>query len=106
MRPVTATIRPESPPYRDWLRVFGTDQVPIMLPYPVRGSAPGVESAEFYKLHVPSLTPDQRSRLVEFIAERFGELPSTVEALMDDPEHGVPIKAEDVLVSVDARAFL
>lgn len=106
MRPTTATIKRECPRYQDWLEVFGTDTIQITMPLPCQGSVPGVAAAEFYKLYVPSLTAEQRARLMAFLAGKFGEPPSIVEALIDDPEHGVPIKADDVSVAVDARAFL
>jgi hypothetical protein len=106
MRPTTATIRSDSPRHGDWLRVFGTSCVRIKGPLSTPARVPGLGIVEVYALDVPSLTAEQRTRLIDDICERFGEARSEVERLIDDPEHGVPLLAADVTVAVDARAFL
>ena len=105
MNMVRATIRDTAARAADWERVFGSRQIPIKSPVPHRGSAPGHASAEFYELALEQLSPEQRERLVHHLAERF-EIPPA-EVYVELRRHGyVPILAEDVSVSIDARCIL
>ena len=99
---ITATIRPDSPRASLWLGVLGTVTVPILSPMPTRGTSPHhpAPGALFYALDVAALTPQQRARLVAATAERFGLSVAQVERDFDDPEHGVPILADDVSVTM------
>lgn len=105
LRPFTAHLARTSPRYQDWLRVFGDSIVPLRSPFAVRASAPGVEGL-FYHVLVSALTSEQRQRLVEHLAEKFGEAPGEVERTLDDERHGLPILATDVSVATDLRYVL
>lgn len=98
-----AHIRPGSPRAKQWLDVFGTTCVPIKGLFPHRGVFAGV-TREFYDVAVDRLSDDQVERAARFVAEKFGEpLEQARQAL--HREHGLPLLAEDVTVSVDARLF-
>ena len=102
---IKATLNAASPRAREWDRVFATRTVPLESPYPVTNDSPaGVRV--FYRVAVAQLTPAQRERLIEHLAVKYNEAPSLVAATLDDPEHGLPILAEDVNVSIDLRAFI
>lgn len=103
LRKPTATISSSSTRAAEWMRVYGSLTIPIKSPVPVAGSAPGLESVRFYHVNVAELTADQRGRLVTFICEKFRRSPAEVERDLDDPDHGVPILADDVTVTFDAR---
>jgi hypothetical protein len=105
MKITTATIARDSPRYRTWLDIFGTDTVRIEWPVPHTARLPGIDEALVYKVHVPSLTRDQRRRLIAHIAAEFGETPEAVEEGLDE-EEGLPILAEDVTVLFDGRLAL
>ncbi len=100
-----AVISEESPRYGDWMKVFGTNRVPVVSPLSHTNNAPGIVAREFYKLNVRALSPEQRARMVAHLAEKFGAPISEVERDIDG-EHGVPILADDVMMILDARAFM
>lgn len=102
----TAKIRPDSPRHANWIHILGTDTAPIEGPTTGIGSAPGIERAQFYKLQVKALDADQRERLFEYLSAGFGAPRAEVERDIDDPEHGVPVLADDVTVFIDARKFI
>ena len=88
-----------------WLRVFGSRQVPVKSPLPHRGSAPEHPEALFYELDLAALDPGQRWRLVEHLAERFGIPPAEVAAELMVNGY-VPLLADDLTLTIDARAVL
>ena len=93
----TVTIREDSPRAADWMKVFGTLTVPVtnaLSPATITLNTPGRQGeTQAYFLDLKALTPQQRRRLVEHIATRFGAAPDQVTAQID--EHGVPILEED-----------
>jgi len=92
-----AKILPVSPRAREWMEVLGTLTVRVLDPLPVRNCACG-GYADFYRLDVASLSVEQRDRLCAHLTKRF-DLPAPfVQHLMDNPDHGVPILADDVYV--------
>lgn len=91
-----------SPRYEKWREILGTDEVPIISPLPVMALL-GDEQVEVHQLDLPRLDAAQRSRLIDFIVERFGEKRDVVEAELDAT--GFPIRARDVIVSIPLRFF-
>lgn len=88
-----------------WHRIFETNIVPVLSPVPERNEGPdGVE--EWYKLDTAALTPEIRARLVDYLVTKFKLDRDWVERSIDDPKHGVPIRAADVVVAIDARYFV
>ncbi|MGH9685268.1 MAG: hypothetical protein ACRD4S_16860 [Candidatus Acidiferrales bacterium] len=100
-----ATIMKDSPRYRQWADVLGTDTVPIESPNAHLGVFVGIGEAQCYKVAVKQLSPEQIERIVAFVSEKFQISADEVrDGILGD--HGLPILARDVLVSIDARAFL
>jgi hypothetical protein len=99
-----ATLKDSSDRYQTWLQVFGSPTVPILSPIPVENDGPDGRR-EFYRLDTKKLTLRQRRRLVEFLAKRWQLPHGEIVRTMDDPEHGVPIRATDVVVPLDLRFF-
>jgi|SRR5579862_565458 len=93
-----ATIRETSERAVAWMRVFGGRMVPILSPIPVWAQAPGVEAGLFYQVDLTTLTPEQRTRMVQHIARTFSLSEAEVDATLD--EVGCPLLADDVTVMV------
>jgi hypothetical protein len=102
---LTAQILKSSPRYRDWLDVLGTDTVPIESPVPHVGIFPDRGQKECYAVAVKKLSTSQIDKIVGFCAKRF-EVPEAEVLASLFGEHGLPILAEDVLVSIPLRAFI
>ncbi|MGH9665767.1 MAG: hypothetical protein ACRD9L_15180 [Bryobacteraceae bacterium] len=92
-----ATISRKSPRYANWMEVYGTDTVEVLDPQPVIHEGPD-DARAFFRLDVDSLTSEQRRRLVRFLSQRWKLGPGEVDHLIDDPQHGVPIRADDVAI--------
>lgn len=94
----TATIIETSPRAADWQAIFGrTCDIPLKGSRPSVANRPGLGYAYVYKLDLLAITADERQCLIEHIVTRFSLLRDQVERDLD--ERGVPILAEDVLVS-------
>lgn len=98
MNEVTCTVSGERAEV--FRAVFGSATVPIMSPFVERGNLPGLGERDVYKLNLKKLTPEQRVRLVAYVAGRF-DLP-LAEVERDLEATGMPILAEGCVVSVPA----
>lgn len=94
-----ARIHKDCPRRNFWLLVYHSDCVPIETDVPHLASfpAPGPEVAHCYRVRTSALTRDQRRRFLTYMAGT-GSSQAEVERLLDDPEHGLPILAQDVTV--------
>lgn len=100
----TAIISERSPRYQEWLDVFGGNEVPIInIVIPNKANVLG-EIRDVYMLDLAKLTPAQIWRLTRHISRKF-EIPSD-EVARDLPKIGVPILAEDVMITTDQMFFL
>jgi hypothetical protein len=99
----TATLLTSSPRYHDWRAILGSDEVPITNPKPFAMQL-GPEMTEAYSLDMERLDREQHARLVDFVVERFGV--KGREAVRTLGSDGFPIRAADVTVCFDLRAFL
>jgi len=100
----SATLNPMGPNYEAWFRILGDGKVPLVSSQSTKTQL-GVESAvEVYLLNLRALTLMQRARLVGAIALKFGTPVYQVEA--EIAKAGFPIRAVDVIVSYDVRAFV
>lgn len=96
---VLATISKTSPRAADWRGVFGRlDNIPLQGPLPIVCKLPGKGESACYMLDLQAITPEERERLIDYIAIRFGSSRKVVEDSLDDV--GMPIVADDVLVSI------
>jgi hypothetical protein len=88
-----------------WRRVFDGDRVPVVSFVPQEVTLPGYEEPQWaYMLDLKAITDEQRFRLIQALAERFGLLEGEVETSLE--EHGVPILASAVSVSSTDRALV
>jgi hypothetical protein len=83
----------------DFQAVFGTATVCVKSLLPRLASLPEIGRALVYDLGLETVSKDQRQRLVEHIAKRFGLPAEDVEKDLDS--HGVPILAQDCTIVVD-----
>lgn len=103
IKPCTGILAKDSPRYADWLLVFGRNVVEIKSPVPSKGILPGLGEREVYLVDLSALSSDQRERLHEHLARRFGGTVEEVAATLE--REGLPILAEDVGVAMDLRLF-
>jgi hypothetical protein len=102
--PWSATLNPCGPNYEHWHHVLCSDSVPLTSSASVRANLGDKErDVEVYMLNLRALTLKQRARLVSFVAQRFNARIDQVEEEVD--RAGFPIRAEDVIVHFDMRAF-
>jgi len=99
-----ATLSTASERYQDWFMILGTNDVPITTPGSGKTDLGPEKDVDVYLLDLAKLTAEQRSRLIDFIVARFNEPREVVERDLD--QVGFPIRASDVLVAFDIRAFL
>ena len=99
-----ATLNPRGPHYSEWVDIFGVMRVPLKSPNPVLAGLGPEKNVEVYLLDIPALTIDQRARLLFSIAKRFNAPIYEVEA--EVARSGFLIRAADVIVSYDMRAFV
>lgn len=83
----------------EWQAVFGTTTVHVQSPIPFEASLPGRPRSLVYLLDLRLISDDQRRKLVEHLARKFGLAKSFVDAELD--AHGVPLLAEDCVATVD-----
>jgi hypothetical protein len=95
---ITGTVRRESPRCQTWLHVFGSTSVPLESPAAVSAWSPEGVLRPFYRVSVQALDAEQRERVVSHLAGAWNLEPAEIERLLDDPKHGLPILADDVIV--------
>jgi hypothetical protein len=84
----------------DFTAVFGSPRVPIKSPVVSLAGLPGKNSpTRIYELALDQITPDQRRRLIEFIAAKFHLPGYSVEEDLD--AIGMPILAENTVITID-----
>jgi hypothetical protein len=104
LRPTTATLHACSERSGAWARLFGGQTVAIKSPIPQHAELPGLGVREIYFVDLEKLSPVQLDRIAQEMSVRFDvPLQEVVEGLRTQ---GLPILAEDVSVSFDARLVL
>jgi hypothetical protein len=99
-----ATLNPASPRYKDWLDILGQDRVELLHPRSFEANL-GEETCEVYLLDWLNLDGEASERLLAFIANKFGAEKEVIEKNLNDDGY-FPIRAADVIVSFDLRAFM
>jgi hypothetical protein len=99
-----ASLNQQSPRYADWLKILGDDRVPLLSPWSAQAKL-GDETTEVYALDWQNLDGDASQRLLEFVAAKFCVATEEIEKDLDRDGH-FPIRAQDVTVFYDVRAFL
>jgi hypothetical protein len=97
-------LNPGGPNYEHWFRIFGRKTVPVLSPTPTRATSGEEKDVEVYLLNIRAMTLHQRARLLGFIANKFGVPIFEVQQQIE--RDGFPIRANDVILSYDMRAFL
>jgi len=98
----TCHLMQSSPRYEKWREILQSDEAPIISPTTIK-SLLGAEMADVFRLNIAKLTADQRSRLVDFIVQKFNVAKATAQAELEI--NGFPIRAADVIVAFDHRFF-
>jgi len=84
----------------DFTAVFGSARVPIKSPIVTLAGIPGKNSpTRIYELALDQITPDQRSRLIDFIALKFSLPRPDIDEDLD--RIGMPILAENTVITID-----
>lgn len=99
----SAILNPRGPNYQSWHEILGFDRVPLKSARSVKANLGEEKDVEAYLLDLAALTLPQRARLLAIVAKRFGAPIYEVEAEIN--KAGFPIRAVDVIVSFDMRAF-
>lgn len=100
----TATIR-NSTRRAFWEKIFDGDTVPIISFIPQLATLPGFDEPQWaYMLDLKALSNEQRFRLIQALADKFCLLEGEVESSLH--EHGVPILADDVIVTNTDSALM
>lgn len=100
----TAIISQQSPRYQEWLAVFGTTEIPIVnILVPNKANVLG-QIRDVYMLDLRKLTEEQTERLIAHIARKFNV--NIAEVRRDLHQHGVPLLAEDLIITTDQMFFL
>lgn len=107
LRQTMGHLDPRSPRAAEWIEIYGELSVPLVSPSKERrrSAADGMTVREFYRVAVDKLRPDQRERVIGFVMRKYGIARADLERDLDG-EHGLPILADDVTVSFDARLVL
>lgn len=101
-----AHLSQSSPRYQLWREVLESDDVPLQRPVSELAflGDDTKNAAEIYQLDLSKFTAQQLERLTQQIAKKFGVPESEVSAEL--AANGFPIRAEDVFVAFDLRAFI
>jgi hypothetical protein len=98
-----ACLNPSGPNYESWQRIFPS-RVPLKTPYAILATLGEEKSVLVYMLDLQACTLRQRAQLIGIVAQKFGVTVSEVES--EIAARGFPIRAVDVTVSFDVRAFV
>jgi hypothetical protein len=100
----SAILNPSGPNYSNWRGILGSEKVPLKSARSFLVEVGTEKDVEVYMLDLSALTLPQRSCLLVSVARRFGVTVYEIEAEIS--KVGFPIRAADVIVSYDMRAFV
>jgi hypothetical protein len=99
-----AVLNPSSPRYLEWRKVFDTDEVPLLSPFPIKANLNN-ELTMIHAIDWNLLDGETSNRLVAYIAQKFGVTEEVVQKQIEDDAH-FPIRAADVLVTMSPKSFI
>lgn len=99
-----ASLNESSPRYADWFQILGTNRIPLLSCWSAEAKL-GEETCEVYGLDWQALDQEQSDRLLGFLSKKFNADPKEIEGDLDRDGY-MPIRASDVTVCYDLRAFL
>lgn len=100
---ITARINEKSPRAADWQKVFGQTEIAVHGLLPQKANVLGTIRS-VYMLDLKALSDEQYQRLTLHIAEKFNV--SLLVVVAELPTQGVPVLAEDLIISCDSPFFL
>ena len=100
----SAILRTSSPRFGEWSKILGASNVPIVHPRPYAMELGEEGLQNVLSLDLERFDRWQVQRLLEFMVDRFALKPHEAKRVLETD--GFPIRAEDVVVSYDLRAFL
>lgn len=104
LRKTYAHIDPSCERASWWKEVYGSLEVPITSPVPVIAVGPDGKKAQYYMVNTQELSAEQLEKVAQFVSEKF-DLPID-EVRTEIEVQGIPLLAEDLTVSFDARLVL
>jgi len=99
-----AQLNPKSPRYLEWRKIFESDEIPLVTPSAFDAQL-GNETDSIHLLDWFEIVSETSDRMLEYFAAKFGTTIEEVEKEFDETGH-IPIRASDVIVSYDVRAFI
>ncbi|HEV2464252.1 MAG TPA: hypothetical protein VGT04_10625 [Acidobacteriaceae bacterium] len=99
-----AILNPRGPNYERLKAIFPENRVPLQSPGSIKADLGAEKEVEVYMLNLSALPLKQRARLMFMVAQNSGVSVAVVEEVAC--EQGFPIRAADVIVSFDLRAFV
>jgi hypothetical protein len=100
----SAILNSSGPNYDTWFPVFGEHRVPLIAPQAIKANLGEERDVEVYLLNLRAMTLGQRARLLAAMAQKFRVPVYEVEQEIE--RSGFPIRAVDVIVTFDTRAFV
>ncbi len=100
----SAILDPSGPNFEEWNTVLASHRVPLESPETRLLSLDGEKDVEVYMIALKALTLRQRANLSAQIARKSRQTIDDVENVL--AIYGMPIRAADVIVSFDMRAFV
>ena len=100
----SAILNPSGPNFEEWNQVLASHRVPLESPETRLLSLDGEKDVEVYMVALKALTLRQRANLSAQIARKSRQTIDDVENVL--ALYGMPIRAADVIVSFDMRAFV
>jgi hypothetical protein len=100
----SAALRPSSPRYEQWHKILGSNDVPITNPNPFATQLGPEGLQEVHTLDIDRFDRAQMQRLIDLMVDHFSLKPHEARRILETD--GFPIRAADVLVSYELRAFL
>jgi hypothetical protein len=100
----SAILNPHGPNYASWHAIFGDSLVPVKSAASVKVDLGAEKDVEVYLLNLAAMTLRVRARLLGAVAQELGCPVYEVEA--EFSRNGLPIRAEDMIVSVSVKAFV
>jgi hypothetical protein len=100
-----AKLNTSSPRYREWYGILDSDDVPLIQPQSTLADLGPEKDVEIYALDWQNLDEGQSERLLTCLSRKFGADSEVIQHDLDRDGH-LPIRAADVTVFYDARAFL
>lgn len=99
-----ATLNPSSPRYRDWRKIFESDEIPLINSVAHKARL-GDEEDTVYLLNWFEIIGDESTRMLQFFADKFKCTEDEVEKQFDHDGH-IPIRTSDVTIIYKLAAFL